>query len=89
MYQRVWNVLYKYSSFALSVIKWKKTTKKLTSHDWQFHKLRYDKNETMKQREASTLTSQDPLIISPISAGVRLTATADNAVSPTLPAKYM
>ena len=35
------------------------------------------------------LTSQDPLIIRPISAGVLLTATADRAVSPTLPAKYM
>uniref|UniRef100_A0A4W6F2C4 Uncharacterized protein n=1 Tax=Lates calcarifer TaxID=8187 RepID=A0A4W6F2C4_LATCA len=38
---------------------------------------------------AAKLTSQDPLIIRPISAGVLLTATADRAVSPTLPAKYM
>uniref|UniRef100_A0A3Q0T3M5 Uncharacterized protein n=1 Tax=Amphilophus citrinellus TaxID=61819 RepID=A0A3Q0T3M5_AMPCI len=38
---------------------------------------------------AAKLTSQDPLIIRPIRAGVLLTATADRAVSPTLPAKYM
>uniref|UniRef100_A0A3Q1H6G5 Uncharacterized protein n=1 Tax=Anabas testudineus TaxID=64144 RepID=A0A3Q1H6G5_ANATE len=36
---------------------------------------------------AAKLTSHDPLIIRPISAGVLLTATADRAVSPTLPAK--
>lgn len=34
-------------------------------------------------------TSQEPLIMSPMSAGVLLTATADRAVRPTLPAKYM
>lgn len=34
-------------------------------------------------------TSQEPLIMSPMSAGVLLTATADSAVRPTLPAKYM
>lgn len=34
-------------------------------------------------------TSQEPLIMSPMSAGVLLTATAESAVRPTLPAKYM
>lgn len=33
-------------------------------------------------------TSQEPLIMSPMSAGVLLTATAESAVRPTLPAKY-
>lgn len=33
-------------------------------------------------------TSQDPLIMSPMSAGVLLTATAESPVRPTLPAKY-
>uniref|UniRef100_A0A8C6X572 Uncharacterized protein n=1 Tax=Naja naja TaxID=35670 RepID=A0A8C6X572_NAJNA len=33
--------------------------------------------------------TKEPFIISPIRAGVRLTATADKAVRPTLPAKYM
>lgn len=35
------------------------------------------------------LTSQEPFVIRPMSAGDLLTATADSAVKPMLPAKYM
>ena len=47
------------------------------------------KKQLTNKKNHPKLTSQDPLIIRPISAGVLLTATADRAVSPTLPAKYM
>lgn len=40
-------------------------------------------------KSKNALTSHDPLIIRPMRAGDLLTATADKAVKPTLPAKYM